>query len=75
MNADDASKVLVVLDDAVQSRTFVARWGDEAFTYRLQADAVATFVRVRGRASQSAPLVATSVPPLRGRRVTTFGIR
>ena len=47
VNADDSSTVLIVLNGAAQSRTFVVRTGDEAFTYRLPTGAVATFVRVR----------------------------
>ncbi|MEP6730472.1 MAG: glycoside hydrolase family 30 beta sandwich domain-containing protein [bacterium] len=43
-NSDDASKVLVVLNNAVLPRTFVVRAGGKAFTYLLPAGSVATFV-------------------------------
>ena len=42
-NADDASKVLIVLNGAALSRTFMVRTADRAFTYALPAGAVATF--------------------------------
>jgi glucosylceramidase len=43
-NADDASKVLIVLNGATLPRTFLVRTGGKAFTYPLPAGAVATFV-------------------------------
>ena len=43
-NADDASKVLIVLNGAALPRTFMVRSAGQAFTYLLPAGAVATFV-------------------------------
>jgi glucosylceramidase len=43
-NADDASKVLIVLNGATLSRTFMVRTAGKAFTYALPAGAVASFV-------------------------------
>ena len=43
-NADDASKVLIVLNGAALPRTFAVRSAGQAFTYLLPAGAVATFV-------------------------------
>jgi glucosylceramidase len=42
-NADDASKVLIVLNGAAAPRTFMVRVAGKAFTYLLPAGAVATF--------------------------------
>jgi glucosylceramidase len=42
-NADDRSKVLIVLNTASAAREFAVRAGSQAFTYALPAGAVATF--------------------------------
>ncbi|MDQ6634493.1 MAG: glycosyl hydrolase [Gemmatimonadota bacterium] len=43
-NADDASKVLIVLNGAATPRTFAVRAAGQAFSYLLPGGAVATFV-------------------------------
>ena len=42
-NADDGSKVLVVVNTATEARTFFVRQGGHGFVYTLPAGAVATF--------------------------------
>ncbi|HEX7019064.1 MAG TPA: glycoside hydrolase family 30 beta sandwich domain-containing protein [Gemmatimonadaceae bacterium] len=42
-NADDGSKVLIVLNTAAQDRTFAVRWSGRSFRYTLSAGAVVTF--------------------------------
>ncbi len=44
LNADDASRVVIVLNGAAQPRTFSVRSEERAFTHALPAGAVATFV-------------------------------
>ena len=41
-NADDGSKVLIVLNDSAQARTVIVRSGDRSFRATIPARAVAT---------------------------------
>jgi glucosylceramidase len=42
-NADDASKVLIVLNTAPLDRTVIVRWSNQTFSYVVPAGAAVTF--------------------------------
>jgi hypothetical protein len=43
VNADDGSKVLIVLNTATVDRTVVVRWKNQSFDYVVPAGAAVTF--------------------------------